>query len=835
MLCNLNKKNKRPDKALQSKLIALMYFLGLLFASIIALIIAPQYFIYIFIMILLCVINLFVLGLKIVKASEKAISFGGFANAIIKNDAFVKRIESINGEVILENSTSEKLFGAKSILKFISKNHIDCQNEVKKLKKAFENLSNEEVEICLNVNELNEYYIIKISPIFLKKEDIFDKPFSLKKVYKESFILWSLENITSKKSLEKIFIQEQKLLLDFLDYLPVGIYTIDDTYNIEYANYALANILDTNKDALIGRNLKEFLSTSSLVPQSLNLWSGRIMLNIANSGLVEVSVFQNGWKTNDNKIKNHGVVITGLASEKEINSQLNFYRNMQTLLFDNSPIGMIFASDKGKIKNINPSALEFIGNNNINICSDLKIDLSLPQVNISTNDKNLSFYINKSFLDDEYILFVIDTSKQKSLELQFSQAQKMQALGQMATGISHDFNNLLTAMIGFCDLLIARHGVGDPSFADLIQIKQNATRAAGLVQQLLAFSRKQSLNAQIIDVVDGIGDVSHMLKRILGEKVKLDIFHDQNVGHIKVDPTQLSQVIINLAINAKDAMEGKGTLKINTYNYHLREPYIFGEDIISPKDFVCIEVSDSGCGIDPDNLSKIFDPFFSTKQNVVGSGTGLGLAMVYGIISQTGGFIKVKSIVGKGTTFYVYLPLQDKPSENSKNQNKTIVDGVPVMEIQQEIAAPINVSQKMILGLNVSTIDRQIQESSVKVNKARVLFVEDEHSVRTFGVRALTKKGFEVIQAANAEEALEILNTDKNFQILFSDVVMPGISGAELAKMVKGNIIKDIKVILTSGYTKDLLIDEGLDDFEFEFLAKPYSLGDLTKMVVSVL
>lgn len=209
--------------------------------------------------------------------------------------------------------------------------------------------------------------------------------------------------------------------------------------------------------------------------------------------------------------------------------------------------------------------------------------------------------------------------------------------------------------------------------------------------------------------------------------------------------------------------------------------------------------------------------------------------MVYGIISQTGGFIKVKSIVGKGTTFYVYLPLQDKPSENSKNQNKTIVDGVPVMEIQQEIAAPINVSQKMILGLNVSTIDRQIQESSVKVNKARVLFVEDEHSVRTFGVRALTKKGFEVIQAANAEEALEILNTDKNFQILFSDVVMPGISGAELAKMVKGNIIKDIKVILTSGYTKDLLIDEGLDDFEFEFLAKPYSLGDLTKMVVSVL
>jgi two-component system cell cycle sensor histidine kinase/response regulator CckA len=246
-------------------------------------------------------------------------------------------------------------------------------------------------------------------------------------------------------------------------------------------------------------------------------------------------------------------------------------------------------------------------------------------------------------------MYIIDTTKQKNLELQFAQAQKMQAVGQLAGGVAHDFNNLLTAMIGFTDLLLRRHGVGDPSFADLIQIKQNANRATSLVRQLLAFSRKQPLIPKLIDITDNFADLSQMLKRILGEKIKLVFKHGSELGFVKVDPNQFSQVIVNLVVNAKDAMNGSGTLTISTSTTTLTEKYTFGDDIINPGEFVVIDVEDTGCGIPQENLNRIFDPFFSTKENIVGSGTGLGLAMVYGIVRQTEGFIKVKSTVGVGT------------------------------------------------------------------------------------------------------------------------------------------------------------------------------------------
>ncbi len=211
----------------------------------------------------------------------------------------------------------------------------------------------------------------------------------------------------------------------------------------------------------------------------------------------------------------------------------------------------------------------------------------------------------------------------------------MQAMGPLAGGVAHDFNNLLTAMIGFCDLLLQRHGVGDPSFTDLIQIKQNANRAAGLVRQLLAFSRKQPLKPKLIDVTENFVELSHMLKRILGEQITLKFCHGSDLGFIRVDPVQFSQVIINLAVNAKDAINGNGTLTIATRVETLAAPYQFGADTIKPGEFVVIDVTDTGCGIPKENLSRIFEPFFSTKQNIVGSGTGLGLAMVYGIVRQT--------------------------------------------------------------------------------------------------------------------------------------------------------------------------------------------------------
>ena len=387
--------------------------------------------------------------------------------------------------------------------------------------------------------------------------------------------------------------------------------------------------------------------------------------------------------------------------------------------------------------------------------------------------------------------------------------------------------------------MLFRSGVGDPSFTDLIQIKQNANRAAGLVRQLLAFSRKQPLKPKLIDVTENFVELSHMLKRILGEQVILKFSHGSDLGFIRVDPVQFSQVIINLAVNAKDAMNGSGTLTITTRVESLTTPYQFGADTIKPGEFVVVDVADTGCGIPPENLSRIFEPFFSTKQNVVGSGTGLGLAMVYGIVRQTEGFIKVDSSVGRGTTFSIHLPRFENDAEEEKLQTAdmqkqiTAKDGTPILTVQEKQTSPVAVNQKLIFGLNVSAIDRR-HETEQKAEDIRILFVEDEDSVRTFAIRALQKKGYEVIGCNSAENALEQLENDKDFDLLITDMVMPGMSGAELAGIVREKI-PGIKILLASGYSEEIARRELASSQDFEFMAKPFSLGDLTKKVFDIL
>ena len=279
-------------------------------------------------------------------------------------------------------------------------------------------------------------------------------------------------------------------------------------------------------------------------------------------------------------------------------------------------------------------------------------------------------------------------------------------------------------------------------------------------------------------------------------------------------------------------MNGSGTLSISTRTETLSEPYRFGADVIKPGEFVVIDVRDTGCGIPIENLTRIFEPFFSTKQNVVGSGTGLGLAMVYGIVRQTEGFIKVESIVGKGTTFSIHLPrfdtAVDDEEEKRGDEQDTVKakDGSPVLTVQEKITSPVAVSQKLIFGLNVSAIDRSVRENPDAAS-TRILFVEDEDSVRAFGVRALKKKGFDVVACNSAENALEQLEHDKNFCLLITDMVMPGINGAELAARVREQI-PAVKIILASGYSEEIARRELAGSQDFDFLAKPFSLGDLT-------
>jgi two-component system cell cycle sensor histidine kinase/response regulator CckA len=393
------------------------------------------------------------------------------------------------------------------------------------------------------------------------------------------------------------------------------------------------------------------------------------------------------------------------------------------------------------------------------------------------------------------ILAVIsDATELKTLEAQFVQSQKMQAVGQLAGGVAHDFNNLLTAINGHCDLLLMRHDVADVEHGDLMQIRQNANRAAALVRQLLAFSRKQTLRPTVINLQDTLSELTHLLNRLLTDKVALKIEHGPDLAPVRVDERQIEQVIMNLVVNARDAMPRGGEVRITTRNVRLARDLVRDRAVILKGDYVVIEVADSGHGIPEGKLTKIFEPFFTTKQ--VGDGTGLGLSTAYGIIKQTGGFIFADSRPDEGATFTIYLPAYDK------------MEAGPAPGGGPEVRRPRDLTGR---GL--------------------VLLVEDEDPVRSFAARALRLRGYTVVEAASGEEALEILeDADLHVNLMLSDVIMPGLDGPGWVREAqKGR--PGTKVIFMSGYAEDALVggDGGVPGASF--LQKPFTLNELTERV----
>ncbi len=390
-----------------------------------------------------------------------------------------------------------------------------------------------------------------------------------------------------------------------------------------------------------------------------------------------------------------------------------------------------------------------------------------------------------------------DATELKTLEAQFVQGQKMQAVGQLAGGVAHDFNNLLTAISGHCDLLLLRHDQSDPNYGDLVQINQNANRAAALVSQLLAFSRKQTLRPEVLDLRDTISDLIHLLNRLVGEKVKLTLSHDPVLKPVRADKRQLEQVIMNLVVNARDAMPDGGEIRIETEVFSLTEPLMRDRATVPVGEYVSVKVMDSGVGIPSDKLQKIFEPFYTTKRT--GEGTGLGLSTVYGIVKQTGGFIFVDSTEGRGTEFNVMLPV--------------------CLARDTEVA-----------------IEPPAQpEPNAHQGEGVVLLVEDEAPVRAFATRALRLKGYTVFEAGSAEDALRILE-DQNLHVdvFVTDVVMPGMDGPTwVAKALESR--PDVRVVFMSGYTEGAFGDAGPEIRHSTFLPKPFSLTQLTEAVFQYL
>ena len=389
-----------------------------------------------------------------------------------------------------------------------------------------------------------------------------------------------------------------------------------------------------------------------------------------------------------------------------------------------------------------------------------------------------------------------DATRLKTLEAQFVQSQKMQAIGQLAGGIAHDFNNLLTAIAGHCDLLLLRHDTEDPEYADLEQIRQNANRAAALVGQLLAFSRKQTLKPEQLDLQDVLGDLTHLLNRLVVERVGLALVHlgsrtDRVLGAIRADKRQLEQVLINLVVNARDAMPTGGSIRIETEPVTLAEPLRRNRAVVPAGDYSVIRVVDTGIGIPEDQLQQIFEPFFTTKR--VGEGTGLGLSTAYGIVKQSGGFIFVDSTLGEGTIFTLYFPVYDG-------------DPLPVTEpVQRKPAA--------------------------RQGEGVVLLVEDEAPVRAFASRALRLRGYTVLEAENAEEALKTLeDPGLEVDIFVTDVVMPGMDGPTWVRRAL-ETRPNARVVFMSGYAEDSLSEDQLRIPNSVFLPKPFSLNELTATV----
>jgi two-component system cell cycle sensor histidine kinase/response regulator CckA len=400
--------------------------------------------------------------------------------------------------------------------------------------------------------------------------------------------------------------------------------------------------------------------------------------------------------------------------------------------------------------------------------------------------------------DPAVLLLLKDNSEEAKLKRQIAQATKMQVVGQLAGGVAHDFNNILTAIIGHCDLMLMRHTPGDSDYDDIQQIKSNSNRAAGLTRQLLAFSRQQTLRPQVLQLPDVISEVSHLLKRLLGETVQLVVKHGRNLGPVRADPGQLEQVIVNLAVNARDAMasQGGGTLTIQTYSVRADQVAELGSEILPVADYSALSVMDTGCGIPPHILSKVFDPFFTTKE--VGKGTGLGLSTVYGIVKQSGGFIFADSRVGEGTRFVIYLPVhrEEKEARAARKAPKP--------------------KQDELWG------------------SGTVLLVEDEPMVRSVAERALTRHGYKVITADNGEEALEVLGrADEDIALLISDVVMPVMDGPTMVREARKSR-PNLKILFMSGYAEEQLRNS-IDIDDVAFLPKPFSVQELAEAARRVL
>ena len=646
--------------------------------------------------------------------------------------------------------------------------------------------------------------------------------------------LWSVADVTRERERHENVFQELQHAIDFLDHAPAGFFSASADGRLSYMNATLADWLDYDLAQVGsgGLNLSDIMAGDGAAmvtavagaPGDVKTEQFDLDLKRRDGSNLPVRLLHRLAFSEDRSPGASRTLVINRARGEEPAEDLRAAEVRFARFFNATPMAIASLDGIGMVVRSNAAFIRLFGEalrGQVNLVRSIyaavqegdrpalqsavaaavagQSDIAPVDASLAGSDeRSVKLFVSSGGSqagDDATVnIFALDTTEQRTLQESFVQAQKMQAIGQLAGGVAHDFNNVLTAILGYSDLLLANHRPTDPSFQDIMQIKQNANRAAGLVRQLLAFSRRQTLRPEVLQLGDVLAELQNMMRRLVGEKIEIDVKHGRDLWLVKADLNQLEQVVINLVVNARDAMANGGRILVRTRNVTAEDCAGFSDKSLTPAEYVLIDIEDSGSGIPPEILPKIFEPFFTTKE--VGKGTGLGLSMVYGIIKQTGGFVFCESIVGKGTTFRIFLPRHKAlPAEEAAKKE-------PVKAVSNDLTG-----------------------------HGTILLVEDEDAVRAFGARALTSRGYTVIEAASGAEALDVATeAGQTIDLIVSDVVMPEMDGPTMFGELRKRGIT-AKVIFVSGYAEEAFSRNLPKGEDFGFLPKPFTLKQLVEKV----
>jgi two-component system, cell cycle sensor histidine kinase and response regulator CckA len=653
--------------------------------------------------------------------------------------------------------------------------------------------------------------------------------------------VWSIADITRDRERQEDVFQELQHAIEYLDHAPCGFFSVNPSGEIAYVNATLANWLDYDLAEIGSGGLKltdivsgdgaALLTSITPVPGEVKTEVFDIDLRMRSGRTMPVRLYHKLAFGADGTAGASRTLVISRArdehSDPERAAEVRFMR-----FFDHTPMAIATVDRAGAVVRANARYAKLAQSLNgegvaaksifravnprdrnlliaaINQAAEGQGDIAPVEAMLDGSKERWGQFFVTAVEEDEReteaaIVYMLETTERRTLENQINQSQKMDMVGQLAGGIAHDFNNVLSAIMMANDFLLNAHKPTDPSFQDIMQIKQNATRAATLVRQLLAFSRRQTLRPQVLDLGDALSDLTMLLRRLIGEKVKLDLVHGRDLWPVKVDVSQFEQVIVNLAVNARDAMPEGGKLIIKTANMNADEAAQLSYKGMPVADYVRIDITDTGTGIPADIIDKIFEPFFSTKE--VGKGTGLGLSTVYGIVKQTGGFVYVDSEPGSGTSFRIFLP-RHRPEQEAADAH---AGNGAAKEAGTEPPKP----RPDLTG------------------HGTILLVEDEEGLRSLNARGLRSRGYSVIEASNGIEAMEALE-EKNgaIDLVVSDVVMPEMDGPTLLKEMRARN-PNLKIIFVSGYAEDAFEKSLPENEQFAFLPKPFTLTQLVAAV----